>query len=296
MASSEQAGAPFLAKGAVLRLLRRHELRAKKSLGQHFLVNPGALQRILAAAGLRHDDTIIEVGPGLGVLTRGLLAAAHCVIAVEMDHALAEILRQDLGADPHLTIVNGDMLELAPQALLSQANARPPYKVVANLPYNVAAPIIRRFLEAETPPTSLTVLVQREVAQGIIARDGRMSVLAVATQVYAVPSLAGIVRPGSFLPPPKVDSAILHLDVRPQPVAIQRSELPLFFLIVRAGFSAPRKQLFNSLAQGLRIDKALSGAILGDANVSPQRRAETLTIEEWAAIARAARDHGIHLP
>ena len=296
MASSEQPDAPFPAKGAVLRLLRHHQLRAKKSLGQHFLVNPGALKRILAAADLRPDDTIIEVGPGLGVLTRGLVAAAQRVIAVEKDQALAEILRQDIGDNPHLTIVSGDMLELAPHALLSQADAQPPYKVVANLPYNIAAAIIRRFLEAETPPTSLTVLIQREVAQGIIARDGHMSVLAVATQVYAVPSLAGIVRPGSFLPPPKVDSAILHLEVRREPLAVQRSELPLFFLIVRAGFSAPRKQIFNSLAQGLRIDKALSGAILGDANVLPQRRAETLTIEEWAAITRAARNHGIHLP
>ena len=276
----------------VKRLLGRYGLRPRKALGQHFLVDRSALRRIAEAADLREDETVIEVGPGPGFLTRELLPRAGRVVAVEKDEGMAELLGGELLPHPHLVVVAADVLSIAPGELL--AGGPNEYKVVANLPYYAAAPILRHFLEAEARPKLLVVLLQKEVAQSVVASPGGMSILSVAIQLYAVPRLVGLIPAGSFYPPPKVDSAIVRLDVREEPAVAVEPER--FFAVVRAGFSAPRKQIANSLAEGLGAQRPQVAEALVAAGVSGQRRAQTLSLEEWAALCRALdvsreRDH-----
>jgi len=270
-------------------LLRRHGLRPRKGLGQHFLVSRGVLLRIAEAAGLAPDDTVIEVGPGTGALTRELAARAGRVIAIEKDAALAEALRQELAALANVRIVTGDALELDPASVLREHGATGPYKVVANLPYYAANPIVRRFLESAARPTVMVVLLQREVAASMAARPGAMSILSVAVQLRAVPAIIGIVKGGSFYPPPKVDSAIVRLEVRPAPAIVPEAEAEALMEIVRAGFSAPRKQVANALARALGLARERAVAALSEAKVNPRRRAATLTLEEWGVLYRALR-------
>ena len=269
----------------VKRLLGRYGLRPRKSLGQHFLVDESALRRIADAADLQKEETVIEVGPGLGVLTRELLQRVRRVIAVEKDERMAGLLRKELSSQAQLTVVAADVLSVRPDDLLANAGGLSEYKVVANLPYYVAAPILRHFLEAKAQPRLLVALLQKEVAQGVAAGPGKMTMLSVAMQLYATPRLMGLVRAGSFYPPPKVDSAIVRLDVRPAPAVA--TDPGRFFDVVRAGFSAPRKQIANSLSKGLGTGRAEVADALAAAEVSGQRRAESLSLEEWAALCDA---------
>ena len=258
----------------------------RKALGQHFLVDGRILSRLLTAADLTPPDVVLEIGPGRGVLTRQLLRRAGRVIAIELDAALAAALPARMGQPPHLEVVNADARTVDLTALLSAAT---PYKVFANLPYYAANPILRRFLEMDDAyrPQLLTVMVQREVADSIAAAPGRMSLLSVAVQYYAVPKLICAVPPAAFRPPPKVASAVVRLDLRPQP-AVAVDDTDAFFALVRAGFAAPRKQLRNSLGQGLRRPGSAIDPLLTTAAIDGRRRAETLSLEEWAALYRAA--------
>ena len=269
-------------------LLDRYGLGARKSLGQHFLFDRNILLRIADAASLTPSDTVVEVGPGLGSLTRILLAKSKRVIAVEKDEEMAGVVMGEIESE-RLVVIIGDMLKLDPEAILKSQRAKPPYKVVANLPYNVATAIIRIFLESEVRPTVLSVLVQREVAQNITAKPGDMSILSVATQLFAEPKIIDIVKPGSFYPPPRVESAILRLDVRPQPKVVSYQETEAFFAVVRAGFSARRKQLANCLTRALGLPRDSVMNALQTANVAPERRAETLSLEEWGAVYEALK-------
>jgi 16S rRNA (adenine1518-N6/adenine1519-N6)-dimethyltransferase len=228
------------------------------------------------------------VGSGRGVLTQGLAQAAGRVISVEIDEALCEQIRLRLAPYPNVTIVCGDILALPPEELLARADAAPPYVVVANLPYYIASAVLRRFLEAQTPPQRLIVMVQAEVAESMAAQPGHMSLLSVATQFYAQARILFYVPPRAFRPPPKVRSAVVHLDVRPQP-AVAVDDREAFFRLVRAGFAAPRKQLRNVLALGLGLESGAAGALLAAAAIDPQRRAQTLAIEEWARLYEAWR-------
>ncbi|MSQ25743.1 MAG: ribosomal RNA small subunit methyltransferase A [Dehalococcoidia bacterium] len=275
-------------------LLAQYGVRARKSLGQHFLVNQGVLEKIVAAAEILPTDTVLEIGAGLGTLTRELAARAQRLIAVEKDERLAEAVRAELAGYANLTVIAGDLLELDPAALLAQQGASPhitstlpSYTVVANLPYNVGTAIVRHLLESSAPPVRVVALLQREVAQNMCAPEGEMGLLGVATRLYAEPSILGIVRPGSFSPAPKVDSAIVRLEVRAVPAVVSRAEAPALLDLARAGFSARRKQLGNALAQGLGIAKEQAGAMLHEAGVAQERRAETLTLEEWGRLYRA---------
>ncbi len=279
------------------RALREAGLRPRKGLGQNFLVDPTVPPRIAAAAALAPGDTVIEVGPGLGVLSAELAArldptTGGRLIAVELDAALAPVLRERMAAFPAFTLVQGDILELAPGDLARTADGRlPRYKVVANLPYYITSAVLRHFLEADPPPTALVVMVQREVAERIVARPPDMSLLAVSVQFYGVPRLLFRVPPGAFHPAPKVESAVLRVDVYPpeaRPVAV--ADVDAFFAVVRAGFGQRRKQLGNSLATGLARDKAAVAAALAQAGVDPSRRAETLTLAEWGAVAHEMRE------
>ncbi|MEE8418813.1 MAG: 16S rRNA (adenine(1518)-N(6)/adenine(1519)-N(6))-dimethyltransferase RsmA, partial [Dehalococcoidales bacterium] len=266
-------------------------LRAKKGLGQHFLVDEGALRSILDAAQLTEEDTVIEVGPGLGVLTAELAGRAGRVVAVELDDRLADILKQSLASYQNVTIINRDILGVAPEALLSEAGLDSPsagYKVVANLPYYITSPVLRHFLEAPVKPESMVVMVQKEVAAEITAGPGQMSLLSIGIQLYGEPSIIDYVPAGSFYPVPEVDSAILRVIPYGRQ-AIEIDDEAGFFALVRAGFSAARKQLANSLALGLDVPKEKAVKLLEKAGIEPRRRAEALSLEEWARLYRIYR-------
>lgn len=258
-------------------------IRPRKALAQHFLVDSHILSRIVTAAQLAPEDVVVEIGPGLGSLTRRLVSRVARVVAVELDATLAASLPQRLGHPANLTAVAADARTVSIAALVGEGAA---YKVVANLPYYAANPIVRRFLEAEPRPTLLVVMVQREVAHSMTAAPGEMTILSVATQYYAVPSLVCTVPPSAFRPPPKVTSAVVRLEPRPAP-PVEVGDPGAFFGLVRAGFAAPRKQLRNSLSQGLATANAEVERFLDWAELDGRRRAETLSLEEWARLYRA---------
>ncbi|MCE7939513.1 MAG: 16S rRNA (adenine(1518)-N(6)/adenine(1519)-N(6))-dimethyltransferase RsmA, partial [Chloroflexi bacterium CFX6] len=270
-------------------LLRRYGLRPRKGLGQHFLVDPSHLARIVDAAELAPTDAVLEIGPGLGVLTAALARAAGRVVAVEIDPGMRAVLADVLAGLPNVAIVPADILAVEPADVLglgADAVGRcPGYKVVANLPYHITSAVLRHVLEARVVPERAVVMVQKEVADRILAGPGDMSILAVAVQLYARPSRVSVVPAGAFYPPPKVDSAVLRLDVYPSP-PVDVGDVDVFFRVVRAGFGQKRKQLRNSLAGGLGLPAEVAGALLRQAGIDPSRRAETLTLEAWAALAR----------
>ena len=274
-------------------------VRPRKGLGQHFLVNRGVLRQILDAAEVTMDDIVIEVGPGTGVLTRELSNRAGVLIAIELDRDLAARLRAELGDRPGVHILQGDILHWPPAALLTESTGArleggprrgqgQSYKVVANLPYYITAPVLRHFLAGEPAPSRMVAMVQYEVARSLVAGPGEMSLLAVAVQFYGKPEIVASVSPGSFRPPPKVRSAILRIDTYTRP-PVNVSNHRLFFDTVRAGFSSRRKQLHNALAQGLAISAAKAALFLHQADIDPQRRAQTLTLEEWARLTRVRK-------
>lgn len=264
------------------KLLASHDLRARKGLGQHFLVDGSVLEKIVAAAELVPSDTVIEVGPGLGVLTNELAKYAGKVFAVELDSHLADLLRQKFTDPTAVVVVNQDILKISPIAMLGCISD---YKVVANLPYYITSAVIRHFLEAKVKPSLMVLMVQKEVAQQITAKPGEMSLLSVSVQLYGKPTIVSKVPAGCFYPAPEVDSAILKIEVYPQP-KIATEDTVGFFNVVRAGFSANRKQLVNSLANGLKIPKTEISPLLQQVAVDEKRRAETLTIEEWGRLYR----------
>jgi len=270
------------------KLLRRFGLKARKGLGQHFLIDDEVLEAIVAAAELDSTDTVIEVGPGLGIMTAELAKQAGWVIAIELDNKLAAILKKTLPHD-NIVILNEDVLGTDPKAMLqgrapSFPAALSPYKVVANLPYYITSPVLRHFLEASVKPEVMVVMVQKEVAEAIVAGPGRRSVLSISVQFYGRPSIVAHVPASSFYPAPEVDSAVVKIEVYPRPPVDVDEEG--FFALVRAGFTATRKQVANSLAQGLKLPKAEALGLLGEADIDPQRRAETFTLEEWATLWR----------
>lgn len=272
------------------KMLRRFDLRAKKGLGQHFLIDEEVLGLIISAAQLTPDDIVVEVGPGLGVLTKELAKHAGRAIAIELDDRLAAILSESLSAFKNVTIINEDVLKVAPETLLSEFKTTS-YKVVANLPYYITSHVLRHFLEAQIKPQSMVVMVQKEVAEEITAKPGKMSLLSIGVQLYGEPEIVAQVPSESFYPAPTVDSALLRVTPRSKP-SVEIADREGFFELVRAGFSSARKQLANSLAQGLGVSKAEALALLARAEIAPQRRAETLTLEEWARLWRVYNGEG----
>jgi len=258
-------------------------ISTRKSLGQHFLADIRTAGRILNAADLSEDDVVVEIGPGRGVLTKRLVDRVKRVIAVELDSELAAALPGRLEFPDNLTCVEADARIVDLGELIAPDTT---YKVVANLPYYAANPIIRRLLESEPKPSLLVVMVQQEVAKNMVAKPGDMGILSVATQFYAKAKMVCSVPPKSFRPPPKVTSAVIRLDVLPSTAAEVASEEG-FFTVVRAGFAAPRKQIRNSLSQGLKIEPPAGGLLLKQAGIDATRRPQTLNISEWADIYQA---------
>ncbi len=226
---------------------------------------------------------VLEIGPGTGALTRHLVSSGASVTAIELDPYLAAALPERLGNPPNLTVVEGDARTLDLNPLLGSVAA---YKVVGNLPYYAANPIIRRFLESVPPPRLIVATLQQEVAHTITASPGKMGLLSVAVQYYAAPRLVCFVPPRAFRPPPKETSAVIKLEIRDAP-AVNVDDVKGFFNLVRAGFSSPRKQLRNSLAHGLGVSTSVVGRLLTSIDVDGARRPATMSLEDWATVYRA---------
>jgi 16S rRNA (adenine1518-N6/adenine1519-N6)-dimethyltransferase len=265
-------------------LLRQFGFKPKKRLGQHFLVDEAVLERILYAAELTPGDIVIEVGPGMGILTEALAKQGAKVIAVELDSKLVALLKKRLAAFPDVKIVHADILKVTPRQLLQDnlpaSELVRGYKVIANLPYYITSPVLAHFLEAQPRPSEMVVMVQKEVGELIAATPGKMRLLSVKAQFYSKPVIISYVPAASFYPPPKVDSVILRLDIYSQP-PIEVSDVASFFDIVMHGFSAPRKQIRNSLAHSLGMPPSQVASLLEKAGIEAKRRAETLSLEEW---------------
>jgi len=267
----------------VRKLLKKFNIKPKKSLGQNFLVDQRALERIVEAAEVGPEDVILEIGPGLGTLTRCLAAGAGWVVAVELDQRLVEVLKQTLTDLPNVEIIHGDILEFNPADLLERHIAGFRYKVVANLPYYITSAVLRHLLTAEVKPKLMVVTVQFEVAQRITAEPGDMSLLAVSVQFYGRPCIVARIKAGAFYPSPQVDSAVVRIDLGDRPL-VEVDDVDSFFEIVRAGFAQRRKQLRNALSAELDLSTSEIAQALSRAGVNPQRRAQTLSIEEWARV------------
>ncbi len=259
---------------------REHPQRAKKGLGQNFLVDSAAVRKIVAAAELTPTDTVLEIGPGPGALTAQIAGQAGQVTAVEIDADVLPALRETLAPFDHVTLVHGDILEQDIAALVS-----PPYKVIANLPYYITSAVLRHILETRPRPTMLVVTVQREVAQRIVAAPGEMSLLAVSVQFYGRPRIVARIPPGAFRPIPQVHSAAVRIDCF-DPLPWGEVDEEVFFRVARAGFGQKRKQLKNALAHGLSLPIDAVEAALAQAGIDGRRRAETLSMGEWATLSR----------
>jgi 16S rRNA (adenine1518-N6/adenine1519-N6)-dimethyltransferase len=266
---------------AVERYLRRHGLSARRSLSQNHLADGQVLERIVEVAGVRPGERIVEVGPGVGILTAQLLAAGAAVTAVELDPRLAEHLRSRFGQDPALTLVEGDVLDLEPAGLATR-----PWALVANVPYHITSPILHHVLGTEPRPDRFVMMVQREVAERIAAPPGGMSYLSVFVQYHARVELAFTVPAAAFEPAPEVDSAILVGLTRDR--RLDEADEDELWRLVQAGFRERRKMIHNVLARQLPgLDRDRVETALAATGIAPQRRPQTLAVEEWLALRRA---------
>jgi 16S rRNA (adenine1518-N6/adenine1519-N6)-dimethyltransferase len=258
-------------------------IRPNKGLGQHFLVDRGSLEMIMEAAAPSREDTVLEIGPGLGVMTRPLAEQVGKLVAVEADQVLAELLRRD--APDNLEVVEGDVLEFDFTTLPNG------YKVIANIPYYLTSRLFRLLLESPNPPAVMSLLIQKEVAERIVAKPGKLNILALSVQYYAEAEIVDIVERHKFWPAPDVDSAILRVTRRAQPVfAADPSEL---FRLIKAGFGEKRKQLKNSLSGGLNLSTDLTTKLLDEASLEPMARAQELSLDNWERLYRVAVEHEV---
>lgn len=257
-------------------LLYAHGMRPNKSFGQNFLIDRAVLERMVETAEIEPDNEVLELGAGIGVLTLELARRARRVVAVELERAMLTLLEKTTAGLPNVELLARNLLYLDPREVFAQE----PYKLVANLPYYITAPTFRHFLESANKPRLIVVMVQYEVAQRMVAGPGDMSLLGVSVQFYGQPRIVARVPARAFYPAPKVDSAILRVDVRDH-VPLSLAERDDFFHIVQAGFAERRKQLHNSLTHHLHRKNEEIRASLVAASIDPSRRAETLTIDEW---------------
>jgi len=267
-------------------LCRIYDLRPSRSKGQNFLVTESVYNDIIAAGELTKEDTVLEVGPGLGFLTARLAKAAGQVVTVELDDKLANFLQTALDSQTvtNVTLLNQDILRFNPDNLPAG------YKIVANLPYNISSIFLRTFLEQKNAPERMVLLLQKEVAQRLTAKPGAMSLLSLSVQFYSQPEIIRLVKAGNFWPEPKVDSALVRLQLNSgRSDAYSASEKKAFFRLARIGFSAKRKMLKNNLAAGLNLDLATATEILKASNLPPQIRAEELSLDDWEKLFATAQ-------
>jgi 16S rRNA (adenine1518-N6/adenine1519-N6)-dimethyltransferase len=260
-------------------ILRQADIRPSKGLGQNFLSDPQILQKIVRCADVSRVDQVLEIGPGLGSLTRHLAGQAKAVTAVEIDKKLFPILTDIMKPFQNVRLVEGDILEIDPADLMEASG----YIVAANIPYNITSAIIRHLLESPRKPARIILTIQQEVASRICAKPGDMSLLALSVQVFGKPKIEFRIPAGAFYPPPNVDSAVIRIDLYDNPV-IPVNMLDKFFQVIRAGFAQKRKTLRNSLSHGLNKPVAAISSWLTNSNINPDRRAETLSLQEWKSL------------
>ncbi|MFZ1042722.1 MAG: 16S rRNA (adenine(1518)-N(6)/adenine(1519)-N(6))-dimethyltransferase RsmA [Anaerolineales bacterium] len=266
----------------VAQLLKKYSLRADKRLGQNYLQDADALEKIVETAEIQTTNTVLEIGPGLGNLTRYLSVSAHQVVAVELDLKLVSVSQVILKPYANVRLIHGDILKLTPKELGLPED----YLVAANIPYNITSAIIRHLLESQPKPRRIVLTVQREVAHRICAMPPDMSLLALSVQVYGTPRIMAHIPADAFFPAPKVDSAVVRIDILPSP-AIELHLLDDFFQLIKAGFSQKRKTLRNSLSAGLKISTTEAESLLAKAEIDSKRRAETLSLDEWNRLSLA---------
>lgn len=262
-----------------LAILTKYGLKADKSLGQNFLQEPEFLEAISRAADIAPGDMVLEIGPGLGSLTRYLSLFAQSVTAVELDHDLIPVLQDILTPYPNVKIIEGDILRISPSSLFGELN----YLVVANVPYYITSAIFRHLLNSNPRPKRIVLTVQKEVAERICAKPGDLSLLALSVQIFGTPEIVKIIPAEAFFPIPKVDSAVIRVEMEPTPL-IAPELINTFFHLAKAGFSQKRKTLRNSLSAGLRLSTLETNVLLLNCSIDPIRRAETLSIKEWSLL------------
>jgi len=272
----------FISKQKIKNLLKVRQIYPSKRLGQNFLIDKLAIKKFLKAVNLKSGDIVLEIGPGIGNLTGELAKKVRKVIAIEKDPKMINILKDTTKEFKNIKIIQGDILKTNLKSKILNLKS---YKVVANLPYYITAPVIRKFLESENRPEEMVLIIQKEVAQRICALPPQMNLLAVSVQFYAKPKIISYISKKSFWPSPKVDSAIIRIDPQMN-TDKKRINAGLFFKIVRVGFSQPRKQIVNNLTKMLKFNKEQVNLRLLENNIQPQQRAETLNIKDWLNLAK----------
>jgi len=264
-------------------LLKKYGTKPSRRFGQNFLVDKGSAGRIIEAAELKKGDTVLEIGPGAGTLTQELAKRVKKVIAVEKDREMTKVLKETLKAFENVEIFQGDILKMYPKYYIPNTK----YRIVANLPFHITSPVIRHFLETvEAKPQAMVLVVQKEVGQRICARPPRMSILAVSVQLYAEAKIVGHIPKRNFWPRPKVDAAIIKITPLVK-LRLAKKERGLFFGIVKAGFSHPRKQIANNLSKSLELNRVKVEKWLEENKIQPRQRAETLSVENWINLTRS---------
>ena len=265
-------------------LLKKEKIWPKRRLGQNFLISKRILKEIIKSSQLKPNDTVLEIGPGLGILTAQLAKRAKKVICVEKDSRLAKLLKEEMKNFKNVEVFQGDILKIKNKNLKLKIKN---YKLVANLPYYITSPLIRMFLETKNPPKLMVLMVQKEVAQRICASPPKMSKLAVFCQFYGKPKIIKFVSKKAFWPQPKVDSAILKIIPQQLSFSISSQFRAKFAKIVKAGFSQPRKQLINNLSNSLNLSRKKVKKWLKGNNIEPTQRAQELSVEDWRKLAKS---------
>ena len=272
------------------KICKLYNINPARSKGQNFLVNEDVYDQIIESADLDRDDTVLEVGPGLGFLTEKLSQKVERVLAVELDDGLAELLKSKLISDQidNVELFNQDVIDFFGGSTPGTPGVEPPgelndYKIVANLPYNISSIFLRTIFSLPNKPKSLTLMLQKEVAERIVAKAGKMSLLAISVQLYADAEIVTKVPGNDFWPAPDVESAVIHLDVREGKPGVNEKD---FFRLVKFGFSAKRKMLKNNLSGGYRIDQKEAEEKIIKAGFNPKIRAQELSVEDWKKLLK----------
>lgn len=262
-------------------LLKKHNLQPRREQGQNFLVNQGVVNTIINAAKLKKDDIVLEIGPGLGAITVELCKKAEKVVAVEQDREFMPILKQLTTVNSNLEVINSDVFKLK----LAEKFKNREYKLVSNLPFNITSLVLRNFLEYLPKPSKIVVLIQKEVAERVVAEPGKMSALSVATQLFGNPKIIEIIEKISFYPEPEVDCAILSIDVySEEQLALKKLQIKPFFELIHHGYAARRKKLTNNLANGYQISKPEVEEKLKQVHLNVNCRPQDLSVKQWLAL------------
>ena len=275
-------------------LLNKYGFTFQKKFGQNFLIDPRVLDKIIDAANITKEDCVIEIGPGIGSVTQALIENAGKVISIEIDDKLIPILTEEYGHNEHFKLIHNDVLKVDLKKLIAEESPNRPIKVVANLPYYITTPIVMALLENDLPIESITVMVQKEVADRLASKPGskQYGAITVSVNYYASPYLVANVPRNCFMPRPNVDSAVIKLTVNQEPI-VQTKNVKQMFNIIKAAFLLRRKTLLNTLAAhgNLGLDKEELKRLLDESGIGAQTRGETLSLEDFARLSDYIDDH-----